>query len=265
MVGPQQDRRAGPDVEHDPVTEARPRTRQRDAADLVGLEHLVERETSERDDDAEITEQVELLEQVRPAVVDLRRQRLVLRRSASHRRADREAAQLQAVVRVHRRRLIGEPGLEERAHQEAAGAHRVGAVAGEHASGAVGSVRRGRQADDHDARERIAETRYRSRPVLVVDVRAFAHAPHLFAIGHEPRTARAAHDAGVEGVDRILRCGPAHRYIAAECFHLMPQPMLAVCSGSTSRPSRTASSAARRSRPVTGVSFAGRESSNCPW
>ncbi len=53
---------------------------------------------------------------------------------------------------------------------------------------------------------------------------------------------------------------PGHR--SRVHLHLMLQPMLGRCSGETARPAMTASSAARRSFPVTGTSFPGRLSSS---
>src|SRR5687767_3222067 len=47
-------------------------------------------------------------------------------------------------------------------------------------------------------------------------------------------------------------------------FHLMEQPMLGCCVRSTGLPASTASIAARRSRPVTGLLMPGRLSSSCP-
>src|SRR5690606_35149503 len=45
-------------------------------------------------------------------------------------------------------------------------------------------------------------------------------------------------------------------------FHLMLQPMLGCCSVGTGRPASTASTAARRSSPVTGTLLLGRLESN---
>ena len=47
-------------------------------------------------------------------------------------------------------------------------------------------------------------------------------------------------------------------------FHLMLQPMLGFWLRSTGLPASTASMAARRSRPVTGLLLPGRLSSSCP-
>jgi hypothetical protein len=47
-------------------------------------------------------------------------------------------------------------------------------------------------------------------------------------------------------------------------FHLMLQPMLGICAASTGRSSSTASTALRRSLPVTGTLLPGRLESNWP-
>ena len=47
-------------------------------------------------------------------------------------------------------------------------------------------------------------------------------------------------------------------------FHLMLQPMLGCCPVTGSSPVSSASSALRRSAPVTGLPLLGLESSSCP-
>ena len=107
-------------------------------------------------------EQLELARRVRQARVALGRRRLVRRRRAAHRRRDPGVAQRQPVAGVHRRRLVGEARAVQRGEQEVARA-----VAGEHAAGAVGAVRRRRQAEDQHARVGIAEAGDRPAPVLL--------------------------------------------------------------------------------------------------
>ena len=91
----------------------------------------------------------QLLEQVRPAVDDLVRQRLVGRRRAAADRRHEGAAQREAVAAVDRGRLVGEAGRVQRLEQEVAAA-----VAGEQAPGAIAAVRRRRQPDDQQRRAR---------------------------------------------------------------------------------------------------------------
>ena len=105
---------------------------------------------------------VEMIEAAR----DLLRQRLVVGRRAAHRGEDVRVRSAQAVVDVSGRRDVGEAGAMQRRHQEVAGA--ADAVAGEHAAGAVGAVRRGRQADEQQPRVGIAEARHRAAPVGLV-------------------------------------------------------------------------------------------------
>ena len=69
------------------------------------------------------------------------------------------------------------------------------AVAGEHAPGAVGAVRRRRQAEHVDARLGVAEAGRRAAPVLLVGERGALLARHLLAPLDQPR-------AGAAGLDR---------------------------------------------------------------
>ena len=87
---------------------------------------------------------------MRQAARDLLGRRLVVGRRAPDRRGDERITQCQPVVRVLRRGDVREAGAMERGHQEIARA--ADAVAGEHAAGAVGAVRRGRETDDQQTR-----------------------------------------------------------------------------------------------------------------
>jgi len=83
------------------------------------------------------------------------------------------------------------------------------AVAGEHPARPVTAVRGGRQADQQQARTRIAEARQRARPVLLAGVARRRLHGDGFTMGDQPGTATAADDAGVEMVERasILQSG----------------------------------------------------------
>jgi hypothetical protein len=70
------------------------------------------------------------------------------------------------------------------------------------------------------------------------------------------RTRQGAGQAGWPGVQAQSGALPS--------FHLMLQPTLGSCSAGTGRPASTASAAARREAPVTGMPLFGRLSSNCP-
>ena len=76
----------------------------------------------------------------------------------------------EAVVDVTRRGDVGEARAMQRRHQEVAGA--AVAIAGEHAAGAIGAMRRGREADEQQTRRRIAEAGHRPAPIGVVAVGA---------------------------------------------------------------------------------------------
>lgn len=57
---------------------------------------------------------------------------------------------------------------------------------------------------------------------------------------------------------------PCQDFAELRALHLMLQPIEGRCSAAGTRPSRTASSAARKSAPVTRVELLGRLSSSCP-
>ena len=105
------------------------------------------------------SQQLQLARQVRKAVVALLGVGLFAGRRAAVDRGDPGVAESQPVVARDRRRLVREPGAVERRVEPVAGA-----IAGEHAAGAVRAVRRRRQADDHDPRRRVAEPGHAAAP-----------------------------------------------------------------------------------------------------
>ena len=94
-------------------------------------------------------------------------------------------------------RQVRKAGAIERRHQEVAGP--AGAVAGEDAARAVGAVRSRREADDEDARVRIAETGNRTRPVRLVTIGPPFFAADLLAVLAQPRAALARNDRVANG------------------------------------------------------------------
>ena len=101
--------------------------------------------------------------------------------------------QLEAVVAVGGRGLVGESGLVQHGIHEVAGS-----VAGEWASGAIGAVSAGSQSHDQDAGLGIAESGDGLAPVFPVAVGAALLAGDLLAIGNQARTASAGDHVPVE-------------------------------------------------------------------
>ena len=120
---------------------------------------------AEANDDADFGECSDLGSEVGGAVANLLRGGLVAGRSAADDGADPELAELEAVVAADGDGFAGEAEFVED------GVHEVsGAVAGEGAAGAVGSVGAGGEAEDEDAGVGIAESGNRSCPVLLVTI-----------------------------------------------------------------------------------------------
>src|SRR5262245_4691124 len=173
-----------------------------DAAELEALEIGVEPNPAERDDDTYMRERRDFGVEVRQAVGDLFRRRLVAWRCATDGGGDVCAGQREAIVGILRRGNVRETGAMEGGHQEVAGA--AGTVAGEHAARAIGAVRRRGQADQQHACVRITEAWYGLAPVALIAERAPLHARDLGTIRPQPRTFLA-------GNNRLanLREGPA--------------------------------------------------------
>ena len=109
------------------------------ASDDAGVEQIgqiaVECDLSEADDDADAGEGLDFVGQMGGAVANLLRERLVAGRGAADDRGDPGVAELEAVVAGDGARFGGEAEFVEDGIHEVAGA-----VAGEGAAGAIGSM-----------------------------------------------------------------------------------------------------------------------------
>ena len=102
-------------------------------------------------------------EEPAPAGSDLDRARAVLWRSASDDGGDQAVSELETVIAMHRRRLIGKAGIEQRPKEPVART-----IAGEDAPGAIATVGSGSQPDDDQASFGITEGRNRTGPIDLV-------------------------------------------------------------------------------------------------
>ena len=146
---------------------------------------------AEADDETDPGQGGDLGCEMRGAVADLFRERLVRGWGAADDGGDPGVFEPKAVGKGGAGGLVGEAhGVEDRVHEVA------GAVSGEDAAGTVGSVGSGGEAEDEDAGARIAEARDGARPVFLVDVGAAAGLAYGFAVGAEAGAASAGDDFG---------------------------------------------------------------------
>ena len=104
------------------------------------------------------------------------------------------AAQLQAVIAADRCGLIRKSGAMQ------GGVEKIpGAIACEHASGAVAAMCRRSESKDHDLRAMIAERRHGPAPVVPIGKGAASGARNLGAVRPKFRTARAARNGAWPG------------------------------------------------------------------
>lgn len=127
----------------------------------------VEGDLTQADDDADAWQGLNLTSQVRGAVAYLLRGGFVSRRCAADDRGDPGVAELEAVVAADGGGLAGQADVVEN------GIHKIaGAVSSEDAAGAVGPMGSRREAEDEDARARVAEARHGAAPVGLVSIGA---------------------------------------------------------------------------------------------
>ena len=152
----------------------------------------IESQPAKRHDHTHSGEQFKLAKQIRSAVRDLTRQRLVLRRRAPNSSGNVTITQAQAVVSVNRFRLIREAGLVQCSKEPVAAS-----ISSEDPSGPVTAVRRRREADDEEARSRITKTWNRFTPVLLIRESLYLFASDPLAPFDEPRAEPARDDTFV--------------------------------------------------------------------
>ena len=145
----------------------------------------------ERHDDPDPGQQPELEREPWRARVALLDRRLVGGRGAAHRRCDVGVEQRQAVVGAPADRPVGEPDRMERSEEEVARR-----IAREDPTGPVAAVRRGREAEQQDARVGVTEAGHGTRPVGLVAEAGDLLACHPLAPLDQPRAAAALHDLG---------------------------------------------------------------------
>src|SRR6516162_1011810 len=134
VIDGEQARRSGGKVRFRPVSELVRRSRNDDAALLEDFEIGVPSDFAKRKNRLGFQD-FEFALEISAAIRDFSRERLVARRSAAAGGGDVGLIDLEAVLAVERDRLIREAGFVQRGVQEVAGA-----VAGEHASGTIGSM-----------------------------------------------------------------------------------------------------------------------------
>ena len=106
---------------------------------------------------------------------------------------DVEVVEFEAVLAGDGDGLGGESGLVEDLVEDVAGA-----VAGEHAAGAVGAVGAGSEAEDEDAGVRVAEGGDGSSPIGLIAVGAALELRDFGSMGAETGTALAGNDLLLE-------------------------------------------------------------------
>jgi hypothetical protein len=152
-------------------------------------EEAVPRDFSEAHDDSDLRQSLDLGGQMSCAVANLPRGGLVSGGCAADDRGDPRVAEAEAVVAGDGVWLGGEAEFVED------GIHEIsGAIAGEGAPGAVGSVSSGGEAEDENAGLRVAEAGNGTGPVGVVDVGAAAGFADAGAVFAEPGAEFTASD-----------------------------------------------------------------------
>src|SRR5277367_1248846 len=163
------------------------------AATLEVIEIGIKADLAQRDHNFYILQSIHFAIEIRSAVCQFLRKRLVVWRSAAYCSRNVEIFQLQPVIAFGGVRLIGETGLMQD------GEHKFPRrISGERTPSAIGAVRAGSEPEDENPRIGIAESGDGLSPVLAIAISAAFLASNPFAVFHQPRTAGASDDFGVE-------------------------------------------------------------------
>src|SRR5206468_3042022 len=179
-----------------PVSEPVGRPRSDDAALLQDFEIGVPGDFAKRENRLGFQD-FEFAFEITPAIRDFPGERLVVRRGAAAGGGDVGPIEFEAVVAVAGDRLIRETGLVQRGVQEVARA-----VAGEHASGTIGSMRGRRQAEDQQLCLPVAESGHGLAPVFAIAISAALLARDLLPVLHEARALPARDNLLVQHAKR---------------------------------------------------------------
>lgn len=143
-------------------------------------------------DDHLWTQNLDFPLQIQLTVVQLIRGWLVIGRGATPGRRDVHVLQEKTIASRLSRGLVREPGAVQRREQEI-----PRRIARELTPRPVRAVRAGGKTNDQDTRLRVAESRHRFAPVILVDIRLALDARHFPAPRHQPRTFPAGNDLSV--------------------------------------------------------------------
>lgn len=158
----------------------------------VGFEDVevdVEGDLAEGNDDFEIGEELEFALEPGAAVAEFLGGGFVAGRGAVGGGGDVEVVELESVLAGDGDGLGGEAGLVEHAVQDVAGA-----VAGEHAAGAVGAMGSGGEAEDEDAGVGVAERGDGASPIGLITVGAALEFRNFRSVRAEAGTAATSYD-----------------------------------------------------------------------
>jgi hypothetical protein len=174
-------------------------------------EIAVEGYLSQADDDADTRQSLDLSGEMTGAVANLLGVRLVAGRGASDDGGDPGVAELEAVVAADGAGFAGEAELMKDGIHEVAGA-----VAGEGAAGAIGSVGAGREAEDEDSGAGVAKAGDRPGPIdLVLIGTAFGFADAA-TVGAKAGAALAGDDGFMNLLEEL------RRYLCVGGCHCIP-------------------------------------------
>jgi hypothetical protein len=136
--------------------------------------------------------------EIRAAILKLRRQRLIGRWRATHRRRDVGAVQSQPVAGLRRCRLVRESRSIKRPIKKVSGA-----IPGENSARAIPAVCRGRQTQNQKPRVRIAESGNRLAPVFALAKCAPFLSRYFLAEPHQPRAFSTRDNFLIQRFERI--------------------------------------------------------------
>ena len=155
----------------------------------AGFQVLIERDLPQGDHHAQLPEQTQFFQKIRPTGVKFLHARLIARRGTAHRGRDIAVHETKAVVSMGRMGLVREAEPMERFVEPVAAT-----VSGEDTAGSIAAVGGWGQTNYEKTGVRVAETRHRASPIgPVTELPPFGPG-NCFSIDHQSRTPTAGYD-----------------------------------------------------------------------
>ena len=230
MINPKQPRSDARQIHLNPMPKRKRRPRNNKSLRLQNSQINIPPDFTQRQNRPRL-QNLQLPLQIRPAIRQLARQRLIVRRRTPRRRRNIRIHQRQPIVPLHRHRPIRKSRIVKRAIQKLS---RL--IPRKRPPRSVRPMRSRRQPHQHQPRARIAKSRHRLAPINPVPIRPPFFPCHRLAVRHQPRTFPARNNFFIEHVQNFAASGISTTASPPVTSHESPVTYFSAATSSPSTP-----------------------------